>query len=326
MRFPPSLSLAMLALLCSSGALAADDYTPLLKAKKFADAERAASSRLAKEPANADALYARSKAILELNDGRTEDAVRGGEACVAAQPADSRCHLALGNALGVKAMHGGILSAMGYIGKIRGALIKAVELNPANLEARFSLLQFYLQAPGMVGGGKDKALALVGQTASISPDAARLMTAIMERNSGNPAKAEAAALAVRVAPLDDLAEEQLGLLYSLGAGYVKDKKMADAERIFKTMQQRFPDSEQTLFGGARLLQEQGKHREAIGALEQTLLKWPKPHLHYRIGQSWQALGEKGKAASAYEKALSFKTGLNQDQRADAEVQVKSLKG
>lgn len=321
----PPHSLAILALLLSGSALAADEYAPLLKAKKYTEVERAASIRLTREPANTDALYARSKALVELNDGRTEEAVSAGEACVAAQPANSRCQLALGNALGVKALQGSMLAAMGYIGTIRGSLVKAVQLDPANIEARFSLLQFYLQAPGVAGGSKDKARTLASQTTSVSADAAKLMAAIIERNSGNPAQAEALALSVRVPVSDELADEQLDLLYSLGAGYVKDKKMADAERVFKTMQQRFPDSEQTLFGGARLLQEQGKHREAIGALEQTLLKTPKPHMYYRLGQSWQALGEKVKASSAYEKALSFKAGFNKDQRADAEAQVKKLK-
>ena len=319
-------AIALSVLLCGASASAADEFAPLLKDKKYAEAERAASSRLAREPNNPDALIAKSTALLEGTYGRIEEAVKLAETCVAAYPANARCHLALGNALGTKAMSASMLSAMTYIGTIRDSFKKAVELDPANLDARFSLLQFYMQAPGMAGGGKDKAAALATQTASVSADAGKLMTALIDLHAGNSAKAEAAALGVQATPGEVLAENQADILYNVAARYVKDKKWSDAERIVKVMQQRLPDEQLTMYGTGRLHQEQGKHREAVPAFEQALAKQPRPHIYYRLGQSLQALGDKPKAAAAYEKALAFKAGLVKDQRADAEVQLKSLKG
>ena len=52
----------------------------------------------------------------------------------------------------------------------------------------------------------------------------------------------------------------------------------------------------------------------------------RPHIYYRMGQSWQALNEKTKAVMAFEKALSFKSGLVKKQKSDAEDQIKTLKG
>lgn len=323
---PSLVAIALAALLCAASAHGADEFAPLLKDKKFAEAERAASARLAREPNNADALVAKSTAVLEANNGRIEEAVKLAETCVTASPANARCHLALGNALGTKAMSGSLFAAMAYVGTIRDSFKKAVELDPANLDARFSLLQFYLQAPGVAGGGTDKAAALAAHTASVSPDASRLMTALIDLHAGNSAKAEAGALGVQAPAGEVLAENQASILFNVAAGYVKDKKWSDAERILKVMQQRLPDEQLTQYGSGRFNQEQGKHREAVTAFEQALTRQPRPHIYYRLGQSLQALGDKTRAAAAYEKAIAFRAGLAKEQRADAEVQLKALKG
>jgi hypothetical protein len=56
-----------------------------------------------------------------------------------------------------------------------------------------------------------------------------------------------------------------------------------------------------------------------------MVKRPSARLQYRIGQSLQALGEKAKAASAFEKAIALKSGLSSKQIADAQAQVTALK-
>ncbi|MFP5390118.1 MAG: tetratricopeptide repeat protein [Gammaproteobacteria bacterium] len=316
---------ATLALLALQSAHA-DEYSAGLKARRHAEVERAASARLAQDPNDADALVAKNRAILGSGDtARTDEAVKLGETCVARHPNHSRCQLALGEALGTRALTNGVLSALGYAGTIREAFKKAVELDPKSVDARFSLLDYYLNAPGIVGGGADKGRALVTQTATVLPDAAKLMQAKLDIMDGNKAKAESAVLGVRAGDNDELADHQAELLYMLGGIYANEKKFADAERVFKAMQQRVPEHELTLFGTGRVLQEQGKHREALASFEQALVKMPRPHVWYRIGQSWQAVGDKAKAGAAYQKALSFKTGLPDKQRDDAERQLKSLK-
>ena len=89
---------------------------------------------------------------------------------------------------------------------------------------------------------------------------------------------------------------------------------------------RFPDSESAPFAIVRVQQEQGKHREAVAGLEQLLVKQSRARLHYRLGQSLQALGDKTRAASAFEKALALKTGLSGKQLSDAQSQLSALKG
>jgi tetratricopeptide (TPR) repeat protein len=311
-------------LLCAQAA--ANEYSALLRTHKYAEVERTANARLAQEPGNADALVARSDAILGSGAlSRLEEAVKLGEQCVAAHPQVSNCHLALGNALGTKAMSAGIMSAMGYAGTIRDAFKKAVELDPQNMEARLSLLQYYMSAPSIVGGGTSKAQALAAQTASLNSEGAKLMLAQLDASDDKLAKAEATVLAMPVSSYEAVADGQRDLMITLGNKYLGDKKYADSERLYREAMKRFPDSEVAVYGMARVQQEQGKHRDAIAGMDQSIAMYSRAAPFYRIGQSQQALDDKVKAMAAYEKALSFKTGMSPKMKADAESQLNTLR-
>jgi tetratricopeptide (TPR) repeat protein len=314
-----------LGFLIAGQASAADDYRVLLKDRKFAEVEKATTAKLAKDPLDANAMIARTKAILGARDGRFEEAAAQAEKCVAKYPDNGGCHVAYGKALGNKAMSEGITSAIGYAGKIRDAFKKAVELNPRDLDARFSLFDYYMMAPFIVGGGTGKAETLARDTASINPEAAKLMAANLELKDDKLAKGEASTLAVKPGADDDLQQRHEDLLISIGGNYIGAKKVADASRVMGEAQRRYPDSPGVAYMVGRVHQEQGKHREALAIFEQVVAKTPLPHIHYRIGKSLQAVGEKAKASAAFEKALSFKTGLAKTQRSDAEEQLKALK-
>ena len=53
--------------------------------------------------------------------------------------------------------------------KFKAEAETAAALDPKNLEARFDLLEYYLQAPRLMGGGKDKAAAMAEEIAKIDP-------------------------------------------------------------------------------------------------------------------------------------------------------------
>lgn len=326
MKNTSTLGLGAIALgmLMAGQAIAADEYHALLKERKFAEVEKAATAKLAKDPLDASAMIARTKAILGARDGRFDDAAAQAEKCIARHPDNGGCHTALGKALGMKAVAGGITSAIGYAGTIRDAFKKAVELNPRDYEARFALLDYYMMAPFIVGGGDAKAKALARETVSLNAEAAKLMTVSLDMKEENLAKAEAAALALK--PGDDaIAQRHEEQLMALGLTHLGEKKYGDATRVLGEAQKRYPDSPTIAFAVARVHQEQGKHREALVILDQVVTKTPLPHVHYRIAKSLQAMGDKPKAAAAFEKALSFKTGLAKTMRADAEEQLKALK-
>jgi hypothetical protein len=59
------------------------------------------------------------------------------------------------------------LKALTMAGDIRGAYEKAVQLEPGNRTARFALFNFYFVAPGIAGGGLDKARVFAEQTQAV---------------------------------------------------------------------------------------------------------------------------------------------------------------
>jgi tetratricopeptide (TPR) repeat protein len=322
-----SLLLTCAAMTLALNAHAANEFDELLRVKKFTEAEQAASAKLAKEPAHADALIAKSEAILGLgNEERIDESIKLAEQCVAASLNNANCYVALGSARGAKAMNGGMLAAAGLAGKIRDNFQKAVQLDPKNVDARFSLMQFYLMAPGFMGGGLDKAEALVAQTTASHPEAGKLLMVSIDLKADRVAKAEATALAARPGADADLKKLHESAIMSVGNKYLNTKKYADAERMFREAQKQYPETGSGAYFIARNYQEQGKHREAIATFDALIASYPRPHLHYRVAQSQQALGDKIKAVAAYEKALGYKSGLYKQFRADSEKQLKALKG
>jgi len=66
----------------------------------------------------------------------------------------------LGRTLGRRAETGSVFTAPGNASKARASFEEAVRLDPANQEAVNDLFDFYLQAPGFLGGSVEKAEAL----------------------------------------------------------------------------------------------------------------------------------------------------------------------
>ena len=83
------------------------------------------------------------------------------------QNSDDR--LWLGRALGEKAAHASFLSAFSLAKRARAEFEESVRLNPRNAEALGDLGDFYRQAPGVVGGGIEKAQAIAAQLDKVDP-------------------------------------------------------------------------------------------------------------------------------------------------------------
>ena len=116
-----------------------------------------------------DALGQRDAAVYALlgkarfQQGQYKQAVADLEKAVEQDSRNSDYYDWLGRAYGRLAERSSFLSALGYARKTVRAFERSVELNPANLEALSDVFEYYLQAPGMVGGGLDKAERIVGR-------------------------------------------------------------------------------------------------------------------------------------------------------------------
>jgi tetratricopeptide (TPR) repeat protein len=92
--------------------------------------------------------------------GDYKSAIDDLEKAVQLEPGVSDHYLWLGRAWGRRAEASVFFMAVKYASETRKNFEKAVQLNPANMEAVNDLLTFYLDAPGFLGGGVDRATAL----------------------------------------------------------------------------------------------------------------------------------------------------------------------
>lgn len=74
-----------------------------------------------------------------------------------------------GGCLGMKAKISSKFSALAMIGDIKSNFEKAIQLNPNHVEARWALIELYLQLPAIVGGSERKAEKYANELLKISP-------------------------------------------------------------------------------------------------------------------------------------------------------------
>src|SRR5690349_19296742 len=104
--------------------------------------------------------------------GDYKQATESFEKALAIDPRNSELHRLLGNAFGRRAETGSVFTAPGNAKKALQQFELAVELDPNNREAAANLFEYYLEAPGILGGGIEKAEALIRNIAKLSPPAA----------------------------------------------------------------------------------------------------------------------------------------------------------
>lgn len=136
---------------------AAQENTPekLIEAGHWKRARSLVEQRLREQPDDANAVFLSSQIRNAFGDhssplGQAEKAVRldGGVA---------RYHRQLAEVLGVTAQHAGMFQQMMLARRFRKEVDTARELDPRDVQAERDLLEFYLLAPGILGGDVKKA-------------------------------------------------------------------------------------------------------------------------------------------------------------------------
>jgi predicted Zn-dependent protease len=115
------------------------------------------------QDANINFLIGRNYLMLGELKNATDFLLKAREA----QPENSEFMDWLGRAYGRRAETSNFLAAPGWASKARQAFERAVELDPKNSDALSDLFDYYLDAPGFLGGGYQKARAVAEKTAAI---------------------------------------------------------------------------------------------------------------------------------------------------------------
>lgn len=118
-------------------------------------------------------------------------------------PSESSYHMWLARALGEKADHVSFVEAFKLARQVRSEFETAAKLDPKNGEALSDLAEFYMEAPGIVGGGDSKAERVARQLESFAPDRAHEIWARLAEKRKNYTQAESefkAAISASPAP------------------------------------------------------------------------------------------------------------------------------
>src|ERR1035438_9559399 len=166
------------------------------------------------------------------------------------EPTNAEYALWLGRAFGRRAETGSPFTAPGYASKTRQYFEKAVALNPANLEAQSDLFEYYLEAPGFLGGGMDKASTTATQIARISPAEGYWAQAKLAEKRKEYSKAEA-----QLRRAVELAPQQIGRLIDLARLFTKQGRYQDADLSLAKAEQIAPTSAKLTFAKAAVYRQ-----------------------------------------------------------------------
>ncbi len=258
---------------------------------------------------NAEAWILLTRARLQA--GKTESAVVSAEKAVKLAPNSAQSQYWLGNAYGARIGEVGMMSKMSMAPKLREAFETTVALDPNNLDAREALLEYYLQAPAIAGGGKDKAVLQAREIAKRDAARGHLAQARIHLHEENPGAAVKSYEAAYAAKPDNDA-----IRLALGIAYQQSKRWPDAFRHFRAWTKADPKAGPAWYQIGRTGVLSGLQLEEGIAALQIYLKLPRTgnepqnqHAYYRMGQLYAKSGQKAAARASFQNALKLDPGF-----------------
>jgi len=198
--------------------------------------------------------------------GEFKKAVEYFQKTVTADPGNSDYMDWLGRAYGRRAETSNMLMAPALASNARQAFERAVALNPKNAEALSDLFEYYLEAPGFLGGGYDKALAVADKISAVDPPEgyfakAQLAQKHREFNDAEQHLRHAAALA----------PHQVGRLIDLAKFLAAQGRTRESDAVFVQARRIDPNAPKLWFAQAdALIKQKRNFPEARNLLEKYM--------------------------------------------------------
>ncbi|MDR0843438.1 MAG: tetratricopeptide repeat protein [Acidobacteriota bacterium] len=245
------------------------------------------------------------KAYLQTRDWKA--AVGEVEKAVELEPSNAQYHLWLGRVCGERASHAFVTTAYSMAKQVVREFQAASALAPDDLDIRFDLLEYYLQAPGMVGGGRDKAEAEARAIAGIDPQKGYSARAAIHKKDKqwNKAKAELTKATAEFPQSADAATELADYLagrrdYEGALAWSKKALALDPQ----SKNARFLAASAATF----LRRDLDSAADELQKLAAGPLGWYDPsfgQIYRRLGETHLARGDKAKAKAAFQAALAY---------------------
>jgi tetratricopeptide (TPR) repeat protein len=313
MRVRKFLSLVFIALLACNFVVA-DSAQQLLAAGRVDDAIAALNARTQASPEDAESHNLLCRAYFIL--GNWDRGIAACERAVSLRPDNSGYHLWLGRIYGEKADKSNFLTAASLAGKVRTEFEKAVQLSPDNVAARSDLAEFYLEAPAIVGGGRDKAEAQARTLATLDPAKACWVVGRLAEKQHDAGEAEKQyRAAVEASHGSAIAWLNLAFFYR------RAQRLDDMENAINHAASAQSNQPEVLMEAAATLITAGRDFPvAIQLLRRylngsTVEEAPAFQAHYLLGTVLEKQGEKQAAAQEYRTALTLAKGFSRAQEA-----------
>ena len=222
-------------------------------------------------------------AVSQLADGPTQEllgksyfmlgeykkAAEAFERAIAVNPSSSTYYHWLGKSQGRRAETSSPFTAPAYATKARNAFEKAVELDGRNLEAINDLFSYYLEAPGFLGGGLNKAEGLAKRIQALDPVEYHYAMAQISDKRKDYNSAES-----HFRRAFELAPRQVGRIVDLAKYLSKHGKQQESDELFAKAEQIAPNQPRVLFERANAYIESKRNLPAAKALLERYLKSP----------------------------------------------------
>jgi tetratricopeptide (TPR) repeat protein len=306
--------LVLLLLIASLTASLADSAKDKLAAGRIDEAIAELNGRLSSAPADAESSNLLCRAYFALEDwDRAESSCRK---AASLDPANSRFHLWLGRVYGEKADRANLLAAAGLAGKVRGEFERAVQLNPKDVDARLDLAEFYLAAPGIVGGGEQKAREQAQFIATVNPGREHWIYARIAEHKKDYATAER-----EYHQYIDLSQGDAEAWLNLALCFRHQKRFDKMEQAIVNLSHASKPEPDVLWEASDILYHAGRNYPLATELLNLYLasgpveKAPAFRAHYLLGMLLEKQGDKAGAAQEYRASLSLVRNFGMAQQA-----------
>ncbi len=237
-----------------------------------------------------------------FSEGKAGKATDEFERAVKQEGANPVYHFWLARALGEQAEDANPLRQPGLARRTKSELERASALAPAYLDARDGLVEFYLQAPAIVGGSVDKARAQAAEMKRIDPYRGELAALKVAQRSN-----DTSAVIRGYETLIEAFPDSVGPHSALAVIYAARRQWADGWRTIDRWNGRAPDSYAARYAVGRMAAESGQRSDqGEKALREYLsheLKPGEPSLaaaHWRLGMILEKRGDRDGARREYE--------------------------
>jgi tetratricopeptide (TPR) repeat protein len=307
-------SLFLLTLMAFAAPALADSAKDMLAAGRIDDAIYTLNGKLSSTPSDAQSSNLLCRAYFALEDFNR--AASHCEKAVALEPNNGSFHRWLAIVYGEKAARANFLFAASLAVKTRQEFERAVALSPRDVDARVDLAEFYLEAPGFLGGGQDKARAqarIVGAT-----DPARehwIYARIAEKNH------DTAAAENEYRQMIDASHGDSDAWLNLALFFRHQQRYDDMERTLVRTSEAPTSRPGVLVDVAQSLKRIGRDPAlAIRLLRRYLAGAPVEEApafkaHYLLGTLFEQQGDRASAAREYQASLSLARQFGQAKQA-----------